>query len=43
MPLTQAARVFLRHGHVNSSFPGAAGKVFSNSVSEMGFAILKGC
>lgn len=32
-----------RYFHVNSSFTKVAGKVFSNSLSEMGFVMLKGC
>lgn len=32
-----------RYFHVNSCFAIVAGKVFSNSLSEMGFVMLKGC
>lgn len=42
-PFDTGSKGVFRHGRVNFSFPGVAGKVSSNSVSEMGFAILKGC
>lgn len=38
-----ASKGGFRHVHVNISFPRVAGKVFNNSMSEMGFAILEEC